>query len=108
METKKMNTIGKIALANEHLANAMRLAADLRVEMDIITDGVCVNEAGVVMMDRTEYCEACGNLDSIISLIGQLTGLLAAEAVFDDVEKRMRANSEKLTEAQRRRLNEYV
>lgn len=101
-----MNVISKIALVNEHLANAMRLTADLRVEMDIITDGVCIDEDGTMILDCIEYREACGNLDSIMALIGRLTGALVAEAVFHDVEKRMYANGNKLTESQKKRLSE--
>ena len=77
-----MSTIDKIAVVNGHLARAMSLAADLRVEMDIIANSVCIDETGTMVVDRKEYCDACGDLDSIISSIGKLTGALMAEAVF--------------------------
>ena len=100
METKEMNAIAKIALINEHVANAMKLAADLRVEMDIITNSVCI-----MMIDIAEYRGACGDLDCLITLIGNLTGTLASEAIFNDVEKRMHANCAKLTDKQKQRLS---
>lgn len=82
------------------------LAADLRLEMNAITDGVCINEDGIIVTDRVEYCEACGHLDTVISMIGNLTGLLMAEAIFNDVKKRIDTDSATLTEAQRARVNE--
>lgn len=105
METMKMNAVDKIALVDEHLANAMRLAAGLRVEMDIVTDGVCINKDGIMIIDQEEYNDACDKLDGIILLIGRLTGALMAEAVFDDVKKLIDINGEKLTEAQKKRLS---
>ena len=102
-----MNAIAKIALINEHVANAMKLAADLRVEMDIITNSVCISEDGVMMIDIAEYRGACGDLDCLITLIGNLTGTLASEAIFNDVEKRMHANCAKLTDKQKQRLSKH-
>lgn len=104
METKEMSTIDKIAVVNGHLARVMSLAADLRVEMDIIANSVCIDETGTMVVERKEYCDTCGDLDSIIFSIGKLTRALMAEAIFEDVEKRMCANYGKLTGAQKGKL----
>lgn len=72
---------------NEQLANAMRAAAEFKVEVEKIIECVCVDEDGVTVDDKSDYSEMSDTICEMMIRIGRTMGNMIAEIALDEVRK---------------------
>ena len=66
---------------NEQLANAMRAAAEFKVEVEKIIECVCDST------DRKEYEQMSDDICTMIVSIGRTMGMMLSEIALDEVNK---------------------
>ena len=72
---------------NEQLANAMRAAAEFKVEVEKIIECVCVDEDGETVDDKVEYERMSSDICDMIVRIGGTMGVMLSEIALDEVRK---------------------
>lgn len=72
---------------NEQLANAMRAAAEFKVEVEKIIECVCVDENGVTVDDKDDYENMSDNICEMMLRIGRSMGNMITEIALDEVRK---------------------
>jgi hypothetical protein len=72
---------------NEQLANAMRAAAEFKVEVEKIIDCVCINEEGITVDDKNDYENMSDNICEMMLRIGRSMGSMITEIALDEVRK---------------------
>ena len=71
---------------NEQLANAMRAAAEFKVEVEKIIECVCIDK--IALKDsKKEYEEMSDDICTMIVSIGRTMGLMLSEIVLNEVNK---------------------
>lgn len=72
---------------NEQLANAMRAAAEFKVEVEKIIECVCVDEDGETVDDKVEYEKMSDSICDMMMRIGHTMGNMITEIALDEVRK---------------------
>lgn len=72
---------------NEQLADAMRAAAEFKVEVEKIIECVCVDENGVTVDDKNDYENMSDNICEMMLRIGRSMGSMITEIALDEVRK---------------------
>lgn len=72
---------------NEQLVNAMRAAAEFKVEVEKIIECVCVDEDGVTVDDKSDYENMSDTICEMMLRIGRTMGNMITEIALDEVRK---------------------
>lgn len=72
---------------NEQLANAMRAAAEFKVEVEKIIECVCIDEDGVTVDDKNDYENMSDTICEMMLRIGRTMGNMITEIALDEVIK---------------------
>ena len=72
---------------NEQLANAMRAAAEFKVEVEKIIECVCIDEDGVTVDDKNDYENMSDTICEMMLRIGRTIGNMITEIALDEVIK---------------------
>lgn len=72
---------------NEQSANAMRAAAEFKVEVEKIIECVCVDEDGKTVDDKVEYKNMSDAIREMMIRIGHTMGNMITEIALDEVRK---------------------
>lgn len=83
---------------NEQLANAMRAAAEFKVEVEKIIERICVDENGSIVDDREVYEKMSDNICLMMVDIGRSMGIMLTDIVLDEVRKVNQSNNQLNTE----------
>lgn len=72
---------------NEQLANAMRAAAEFKVEVEKIIECVCIDEGGITVDDKNDYENMSDTICEMMLRIGRTMGNMITEIALDEVRK---------------------
>lgn len=72
---------------NEQLANAMRAAAEFKVEVEKIIECVCVDEDGETVDDKNDYEKMSDTICEMMMRIGHTMGNMITEIALAEVRK---------------------
>ena len=72
---------------NEQLVNAMRAAAEYKVEVEKIIECVCIDEDGVTVDDKNDYENMSDTICEMMLRIGRTMGNMITEIALDEVKK---------------------
>lgn len=72
---------------NEQLANAMRAAAEFKIEVEKIIECVCVDENGTVADDQDDFKEMSDAICEMIVRIGRTMGAMLSDIALNEVGK---------------------
>lgn len=84
---------------NENLANAMRAAAEFKVEVEKIIECGCFEKDGLIIDSKGDYEEMSSNISRMIYRIGDTIGTLLSEIALDEVRKVTPNNNQSNTKA---------
>lgn len=72
---------------NEQLANAMRAAAEFKIEVEKIIECVCGDENGAVVDDQDDFKEMSDAICRMIVRIGRTMGVMLSDIALNEVDK---------------------
>lgn len=72
---------------NEQLANAMRAAAEFKIEVEKIIECVCVDKNGTVIDDRDEFAKMSDAIGNMIVRIGYTMGVMLSDIALNEAQK---------------------
>lgn len=76
---------------NENLANAMRAAAEFKVEVEKVINGLCSEGGGPIEIQKAEYAQMSNTIGEMMLQIGGTIGLMMADTAFQEAGKAINA-----------------